>query len=87
MTLTDRDRAILDFEGRSWTLPGPKSNAVRERFGLSPSRYRQILNALTESAEAKAYDPLLVLRLRRQRAGRRQAQFGFRTRVEGGPER
>jgi hypothetical protein len=77
--LTDRDRAILDFERSWWTEAGPKDTAIRERFELSGTRYYQLLNELLDDADAYAHDPLLVRRLRRQRDRRRRA------RVEGRP--
>ena len=43
MVLTDRDKAILDFERSWWTERGPKEVAIRERFDLSPTRYYQIV--------------------------------------------
>ena len=79
MALTDRDRAILDFERTWWTEAGPKDTAIRERFELSGTRYYQLLTELLEDDEALAYDPLLVRRLRRARDRRRRA------RVEGRP--
>lgn len=73
--LTPRERAILDFERVCWQLDGPKEAAIRERFELSTTRYYQLLNELLDSAEALAYDPLLVRRLRRLRDRRRRARF------------
>ena len=78
MPLTDRDRAILDFERTWWSEPGPKGAAIQARLGLSPARYYQLLAELIGSAEAQAYDPLVVRRLRKQRSSRRRA------RIEGG---
>ncbi len=75
MALSDRDRAILDFERTWWTEPGPKELAIRERFDLSPTRYYQVLNELLDSAEAVAYDPLVVRRLRKSREQRRRARY------------
>jgi hypothetical protein len=75
MSLTDRDRAILDFERTWWTEPGPKESAIREHFDLSGTRYYQILHELLDDAEAIAYDPLVVRRLRRLRDRRRRARF------------
>jgi hypothetical protein len=75
MDLTDRDKAILDFERAWWTESGPKELAIRERFEVSPTRYYQILNELLEAPEAMAYDPLVVRRLRRLRDRRRRARF------------
>jgi hypothetical protein len=79
MTLTDRDRAILDFERSWWMAPGSKTSAIRERLRLSPARYYQLLAALTMSAEAATYDPLLIRRLRRQQVRRRRARIEGRS--------
>lgn len=79
MPLTDRERAILDFERSWWTEPGPKDTAIRERFELSGTRYYQLLAELIDDPDALAYDPLLVRRLRRVRERRRRA------RLEGRP--
>lgn len=83
MALSDRDRAILDFERSWWTEAGPKELAIRERFDLSPTRYYQLLNELLEAPEAIEYDPLVVRRLRRLRDRRRRARFEGRS--AGGP--
>lgn len=64
------ERAILDFEHRWWKYPGAKEQAVRDEFGISATRYYQLLNALIDRPEALAHDPLLVRRLRRQRSRR-----------------
>lgn len=93
MPLTDRDRAILDFERTWWSEPGrgggperphergrgPKAAAIQSRMGLSPARYYRLLAELIGSAEAAAYDPLVVRRLRKLRTNRRRA------RIEGSP--
>ena len=89
MPLTDRDRAILDFERTWWSepgpsgplsgKPGPKAAAIQARIGLSPGRYYQLLAELIGSADAAAYDPLVVRRLRKLQSNRRRA------RIEGGP--
>ena len=47
MALSERDRAILDFERTWWTEPGPKDAAIRTRFGVSPTRYYRLLNEVT----------------------------------------
>ncbi|MFP5325986.1 MAG: DUF3263 domain-containing protein [Acidimicrobiia bacterium] len=83
MALSDRDRAILDFERSWWTQPGTKDAAIRARFELSPTRYYQVLNELLDSADALAYDPLVVRRLRRHRDRRRRARYEGRS--AGGP--
>ena len=75
MALSERDRAILDFERTWWTEPGPKDAAIRARFEMSSTRYYRLLNELLESADAMEYDPLVVRRLRRLRDRRRRAKF------------
>jgi hypothetical protein len=74
--LTDRDRAILDLE-RDWWVEGgsSKEQAIRERLGLSTTRYNEVLNELLDNPEALAYDPLVVRRRRRSRDERRRARF------------
>jgi len=79
MALSDRERAIIDFERSWWAEPGPKELAIRERFKLSATRYYQVLNALLESPDAIEYDPLVVRRLRRLRDRRRRARFEGRS--------
>jgi hypothetical protein len=76
--LSDRDREILAFERQWFRYPGAKGHAVRELFGLSDTRYYQILNALIDRPEALAHDPMLVKRLRRVRATRRRARSAGR---------
>jgi Protein of unknown function (DUF3263) len=75
MGLTERDRAILDFERSWWNEPGSKTAAIRERLQLSPARYYELLARLIVSGEAAAYDPLLIHRLRRLQARRRRARI------------
>jgi Protein of unknown function (DUF3263) len=75
MGLSERDQAILEFEGSWWTLAGPKQAAIRDRFGISVSSYRRILATLMESEEAEGADPLLVRRLRRDRDLRRRSRY------------
>lgn len=82
MALSDRDKAILDFERSWWRQPGPKEAAIREQLNLSATRYYQLLGALVDSADADAYDPLVVRRLRRVRDRRRRARYEGRS-VDG----
>jgi hypothetical protein len=71
-------REILDFERTWWQASIPKELAVRQRFGLSPSRYYQVLNRVIDRPEALEHDPMLVRRLRRLREGRRRKRFATR---------
>lgn len=75
MVLSARDRRILDFERSAWQLTGSKQEAIRSELGLSPTRYYALLAELALSPDARAYDPLVVLRLRRDRARRRRARY------------
>ncbi|OEJ95637.1 DUF3263 domain-containing protein [Streptomyces thermolilacinus] len=68
--LSDRERAVLAMERRSWPGPGAKERAIREQLDLSPARYYQLLNALLDDERALAHDPVTVNRLRRLRADR-----------------
>ncbi|PJI93986.1 DUF3263 domain-containing protein [Luteimicrobium subarcticum] len=72
VTLTDREREILDFERQWWKYAGAKETAVKELFGLTATRYYQQLNALLDSEAALAHDPMLVKRLRRLRSTRQR---------------
>lgn len=83
--LSERATAILDFEKQWWSFAGTKETEIRERFDLSAPRYYQLLNDLIDTEEALAHDPLLVKRLRRQRAARQRERsakrLGFNVRV------
>ncbi|MQA35825.1 DUF3263 domain-containing protein [Modestobacter roseus] len=81
--LTERDREVLAFERHWWRYAGAKEAAIREQFGLSATRYYQVLNALVDRPEALAADPLLVRRLRRMRAVRQRARHGDVLGTEG----
>jgi hypothetical protein len=76
--LDERDLAILTFERQWWRYAGAKEQAVREQFDLSPTRYYQVLNALIDRPEALVADPMLVKRLRRLRAARREQRSARR---------
>jgi uncharacterized protein DUF3263 len=73
--LAHRERAILEFERTWWKGPRPKHRAIRARFGLSASRYYEVLDRLIDEPDALAHDPMLVKRLRRNRAARRRQRF------------
>lgn len=77
--LTRREQEMLTFERHWWRHAGAKETAIRDRFGVPPTRYYQALNALVDRPAALAADPLLVRRLRRLRSARQ------RTRSSQGP--
>ncbi|OWV09920.1 hypothetical protein B5D80_08350 [Micromonospora wenchangensis] len=68
--LTERELSILAFEQQWWRHAGAKEQAIRDTFGLSATRYYQLLNALLDRPAALAAEPLLIGRLRRLRASR-----------------
>jgi hypothetical protein len=80
--LSERDRAILAFERQWWKYAGAKEQAVRDLFGMSATRYYQVLNSLLDSPLAMAADPMLVKRLRRVRAARQRARSARRLGIE-----
>ncbi len=74
MPLTDRERAILDFEAEWRRHAGAKEEAIRTVLGMSPARFYQLLGRLIDTKEAQEYDPLLAGRLRRLRDAQKQAR-------------
>ncbi|MEU9508997.1 DUF3263 domain-containing protein [Micromonospora sp. NPDC048170] len=68
--LTERERGILAFEQQWWRHAGAKEQAIRDTFGLSATRYYQLLNALLDNPAALAAEPVLIGRLRRLRSSR-----------------
>jgi len=80
--LSPRDAEILAFERQWWKFAGAKEQAVRDKFGMSATRYYQTLNALIDKPEALVQDPLLVKRLRRLRASRQRARSAKRLGID-----
>jgi hypothetical protein len=74
--LSERERAVLTFEKQNWKYAGAKEQAIRDRFEMSASRYYQLLNGLLDRPEAHEFEPALINRLRRLRAGRQRARSG-----------
>lgn len=74
MPLSDRDRALLEFEAEWRRHAGAKEEAIRSELGLSPARYYQLLGRLIDTVEALEHDPMLVKRLRRVRDARDEAR-------------
>ena len=68
--LTEREVQILAFESKWWKHAGAKEQAIRDAFGLSSTRYYQILNGLLDNPAALEHDPVLIGRLRRLRSTR-----------------
>jgi len=68
--LSEREEQILAFEAKWWKHAGSKEQAIRDTFGLSSTRYYQLLNGLLDSPAALERDPVLIGRLRRLRSTR-----------------
>ena len=47
--LTERERQVLAFERQWWRRAGAKEQAIRDLFGISSTRYYQLLNGLLDS--------------------------------------
>jgi len=76
--LADRDIEILAFERQWWKHAGAKEQAIRALFGMSSTRYYQLLSQLIDRPEAMVHDPMLVKRLRRQRSQRQRQRAARR---------
>jgi len=85
--ISDRQRAILDFERSWWPLDEPRDRAIRARFQCSVDEYHAELNELLEQPEAAEHDALLVRRLQRQRTRRRRERLDTGTDAPGGNSR
>ena len=70
--LSEQDLRILALERRGWRSPSTKEQSIQEILGLSATRYYQVLNELIDRPEAFRFDPVLIKRLRSQRARRQR---------------
>jgi hypothetical protein len=70
--LSEGDMRVLAFERGTWRTAGAKEQAIGDVLGISATRYYQLLNELIDSPEALKFDPVLVKRLRAQRARRQR---------------
>jgi len=70
--LSERDMRVLAFERGTWRTTGAKEQAIIEVLGITATRYYQLLNELIDSPDALKFDPVLVKRLRAQRARRQR---------------
>ena len=82
--LTELEMRILAFERSWWRSPGAKEREILDVFGISATRYYQMLNDLIDRQEALVFDPALVTRLRRQRASRHRLRSADTDRGDGG---
>jgi Protein of unknown function (DUF3263) len=68
--LDETARRTLDLEAGWWRYAGTKDAAIRECFDEGPAAYHRRLGRLLDEPAALAHAPVLVRRLRRQRARR-----------------
>ena len=72
-TLSERELAIIEFEGGWFTLDEDRHDAIRARFSCSVEEYNLELNRVIDHPAALVADPLVVRRLRRHRERRRRS--------------
>ena len=75
--LSEHDQKMLALERQWWSAP-VQEQAIRELFDMSATQYYQVLNALIDTEDALAHDPMLVERLRRLRTSRQRARTARR---------
>jgi hypothetical protein len=63
--LTDVERAMLDFTKTPWRYKGQQDEAIRERFGISPTGSGSGCWRSSTAPKPLAYDPVTVHRLQR----------------------
>jgi hypothetical protein len=76
--LDQHARKTLDLEATWWRHAGTKDTAIREVLGEEPSAYHRRLGRLIDDPEALLHAPVLIRRLRRQRAQRLGTRSGRR---------
>ena len=76
--LDETARRTLDLETSWWRHAGTKNAAIRRVLREEPAVYHQRLGQLLDDPGALDHAPVLVRRLRRQRARRLDARSGRR---------
>lgn len=76
--LEPRDLEILAFERQWFRYQGAKESAVLEKFGMTLTRYAQVVNAIIDRPAALEVDPMTVRRLLRLRDLRREQRSARR---------
>ena len=79
VTLSDRERTLLDLETGWWRHAGDKETAIAEMVGCPVGDYYAELNRLIDRSDAETAYPLVVRRLRRLRARRRSERSARRS--------
>ena len=68
--LSDLDRAIIDLAAEPWRGRGWLEREARDRFGMTSTRYHQVLLRLVQTRAAIEYDPLTCRRVVERSEGR-----------------
>jgi hypothetical protein len=76
--LDETSRRTLDLEAGWWRYADTKEAAIREGFAEDPPAYYRRLGRLLDDPAAVDHAPVLVRRLRRQRALRLGSRSGRR---------
>lgn len=76
--LGEVERRTLSVEASWWRYGATKDSAIRTVFDESPADYHRRLGRLLDDPAAAAHSPVLVRRLRRQRARRLAGRSGRR---------
>ena len=78
VSLSDADRTALELAGATYKYPAVRETHAREQLGLGPVEFWARVNALLDDPAAEAELPLVVRRLRRMRAARRDVRTARR---------
>lgn len=85
--LSEREQAMIRFEGSWFTLDVDRHDAIRSRFSCSAEEYYLELNRVIDHPAALDFDPLVVRRLQRHRQRRRREMIeGSATGERGGQQ-
>jgi len=79
VTLSERERTLLDLETGWWRHAVDKETAIAETLSCPAGEYYAELNRLIDRPDAEAAYPLVVRRLRRLRTRRRSARSARRS--------
>lgn len=66
--LTDREKAMIDVASGVYKYAGSVDVVARDRFGLSPTRFWQVVNALLRAEDAAHCrpEPVRILEARKR---------------------
>lgn len=78
--MTETEADMLTLAGQQFRYAGARETAIREQFGVSETRYWQMVDRLLDRPDALAWDAVLVRRLVRLREARRQMRSARRLR-------